>query len=142
MNHGISSRHMTTKTLLNDGHVRVASRRIVRGAPALLRDFVTLFGASPKVCAAIWNLTLFDDDVKLQHLLWALLFLKTYQKETPLMVLAGCSCRKTFRKYLWKVLSSLSKASRSFVSEHDVYSPCLRHRVDASCLIAYCSPAD
>jgi hypothetical protein len=114
---------------LEAGHVVVAAGPIIGAAPLVMRDFVSLFGVSPKVCAAVWNITSFDDDVKLQHLLWALLFLKTYQTETPLMKLANCTCRKTFRKYVWKVLSALRLKSTNIVSRQttclyfQVFSP-------------------
>lgn len=102
--------------LIKAENVVVAAHPIIGAAPVVLRDFVSLFGVSPRVCAAVWNCTSFDHDVKLRHLLWGLLFLKTYMKETPLMNIACCTCRKTFRKYVWKVLSSLQLKACSFVS--------------------------
>lgn len=102
--------------VVSDGHVNIAARTMIGRAPAMLRDFVSLFGVTPRVCAVVWNITSFDDDIKLQHLLWALLFLKTYEKESVLIVLAGGVDRKTYRHKVWRVLSSLKSKAKSVVS--------------------------
>ena len=43
-------------------------------------QFVSLFGAQPKVIAGLWELIKNDvnDGILLKHLLWALIFLKIY----------------------------------------------------------------
>ena len=83
-----------------------------------MRSFTSFFGISAYLCARVWNETfpLFDNDVQLHHLLWALLFLKTYQKEAVLVSLTHCRSRKTFRKYLWKVLLALEEKALTHVS--------------------------
>ena len=103
---------MTAVTVEN---VYVAAKPIIGAAPPLDRDFISLFGVTPKVVAAIWNITSFDHDVKLKHLLWALVFLKVYSAEKPLMCLCGVKNRHTYRKYVWKVLSSLKQKAQLHV---------------------------
>jgi len=49
------------------------------------------------------------------HLLWALLFLKVYGKETTNAALCKCSDR-TFRKHVWKMIYDLSDLESDVVS--------------------------
>lgn len=92
-------------------------------ASAPFRDFISMFGLSPKVIAVVWNITPFDDDVKLLHMLWALNFLKTYATESVLIQLAGNVDRKTYRKRVWSVLSSFKAKAKEIVR----HSPTLLH---------------
>jgi hypothetical protein len=104
---------------VTEGHVLLAARPIIGKAPLKMRDFVTLFGVSPKVCAYVYTFTFFDTGIKVVHFLWALLFLKTYMKEASLIAMVGGSVdKKTFRKYVWQVLSKMSSKSRDIVSPH------------------------
>ena len=74
------------------------------------RDFRSLFGTIPEVCAAIWNRLVFDDEsplIRPVHLLWALMFMKLYSKEAALCKLARVS-RSTFRKFVWFVIPRIA----------------------------------
>lgn len=74
------------------------------------RDFTSLFGCRPEVCALAWNLLdvdQVDNEVEFKHFLWALMFMKTYAKETTLCSIAGV-CRKTYRTWVWKVIMKIA----------------------------------
>lgn len=70
------------------------SRRATQGGGAAgggggrTKDFTSLFGVSPEVCALTWNL--FDLDgapnLMFKHLLWALMFMKVYAKLSVLVL--------------------------------------------------------
>jgi hypothetical protein len=51
------------------------------------------------------------------HMLWGILFMKVYAKETALCSLAGGVDEKTFRKWVWPVIYLIS-AMNSFVASH------------------------
>ena len=74
-----------------------------------------MFGVSPRVCAVVWNLTGFDDDIKLVHMLWALNFLKVYERESVLVAFAGCCDRKTYREKVWRVLETFKVKTQNVV---------------------------
>jgi hypothetical protein len=103
---------------VTEAQVLLAAKPIAGRAPALFRDFTTLFGVSPRVCAAVITTTPFDDSVKIVHVLWTLLFLKTYAKEAVLLSIAGAKDRKTYRQYIWKVMDSFSQKTRDIVCCH------------------------
>jgi hypothetical protein len=71
--------------------------------------FKTLFGASPAVCALTWNLfdLAADANLHFKHLLWGLLFLKTYGKANMLAAMVGCH-RETFMKWTWHVVKKIA----------------------------------
>lgn len=74
-----------------------------------LRRFKSFFGISPRICSISWNLI--KDDLpksyKEVHLLWALMFLKNYSKESVNHALANCD-EKTFRSKVWTIISVLA----------------------------------
>ncbi len=87
------------------------------------RIFRQHFGCSPLVVSKCWNL-LGDDNTRIEedkiepcHLLWALLFLKVYGKESTNTNLCKCS-DKTFRKFTWRVLFALSDLESDLVSSY------------------------
>lgn len=103
--------------IIKAGHVWVSAKPILGTAPALIRDFKTIFGVSPETVAAIWNITPFDDDITLVNLLWALSFLTVYDKEAVLIRMTGAPVsRQTYRKKIWSVLQSMTLKSRDIVS--------------------------
>ena len=80
------------------------------------RDFRSLFGCSPVVCATIWVKCKFNEKKMLlpKHLLWALIFLKLYETERVHITLAGISDRQLFREKVWPILEDIA-AQRKFV---------------------------
>ena len=84
------------------------------------RDFYSFFGCSQKVCADIWELLdpkeTMPEDLEYKHLLWALMFLKLYTTEAILCALAGGVSKKTFRKWSWLVVNTISYLEADVVS--------------------------
>ena len=77
------------------------------------RRFRSNFGTSPEGCAAIWNLldpytTITTKGLSPKHLLWALMFLKVYAKESIHCSMAGGVDEKTFRKWVWLFIYEIS----------------------------------
>ena len=78
-----------------------------------LRRFKAHFGTTDERCVVIWNILRADpasqplNGAKPEHLLWALLMLKTYDTEPVLSGKAHCD-EKTFRKWSWKFIVALS----------------------------------
>ena len=74
------------------------------------RRFVASFGVNPHVVAAIWNRIdskdLAPEGMRVKHLLWSLLFLKTYQPVAHSAPPCGTD-EKTYRKWVWIVLEIL-----------------------------------
>lgn len=73
------------------------------------RRFRTFFGTSPKTCSLLWKL-LEDrrpDDASPHHMLFSLLFLKTYGTSQFHASLAHCD-EKTFRKYQWHYIRMIA----------------------------------
>ena len=64
------------------------------------RDSQTMFGANLEVCALCWNLLDIPPQGEPQHLLWALMLLKTYAKEKVLASLAHVD-RRTYWNWAW-----------------------------------------
>ena len=68
------------------------------------RRWRSLFGATPIVCARIWELAdpsnnpQFPGNVHRKHLMWALIFLRDYQTEEDHTILIGAD-ENTFRKW-------------------------------------------
>ena len=102
--------------IVTEGHVRLAAAPMVGRSSAAIRDFVSLFGVSPQVCAVIFNIISFPDDICLVHLLWALSFLKSYATEAVLIGMTGGSVsRNTYRRKVWQVLDCLSSKTSDVV---------------------------
>ena len=83
------------------------------------RSFKSHFGVSIDVTSLVW------DDIRQSrtcprsmqpmHLLWGLLFLKTYGTTEVMADSVGTS-RNTFRKWVWIVLRQIQKLKRKVVS--------------------------
>lgn len=73
------------------------------------RRFKTFFGISPKICGIAWQLIKYElpMNFKEMHLLWALFFLKNYNKEHVNHAVAECD-EKTFRTKVWEVIDKLA----------------------------------
>ena len=84
--------------------------------------FRALYGTYPLIAAILWyEISVAHPWMQRQnrcqseHLLWALLFLKTYTTENLLSVVIGRD-KKTYRKWVWFILEGLSRMSLKFVS--------------------------
>jgi hypothetical protein len=84
-----------------------------------LRQFRSLFGTTPTVCAIMWamlrNRNRLPIRSKLVHLLCALLFLKVYDTEEVHAALTGFT-EKTFRKWSWMFIELISELEDDVVS--------------------------
>jgi hypothetical protein len=73
--------------------------RKMRGLEKIVdRRFQEMFGCNLKVAPKIWTLVISQPMVHgtlLMHMVWALLFMKVYAKETTLCSLAGGVNKKT-----------------------------------------------
>jgi hypothetical protein len=85
----------------NKGSLQTASRR-----------FHEVFGCSIPVAVEVWKRvdpwSCVSKDATVEHLLWALMFLKLYAKESTLSTLAGGVDEKTFRKWNWMFIGAIS----------------------------------
>jgi hypothetical protein len=67
----------------------------------------------------LWSLAaqhrVFSNEVKVKHVLWALLFLKTYGNEAQMSAMAQVD-RKTFRKWIWIVVPGIAQLYEKVVS--------------------------
>ena len=90
-----------------------SDRQFVKGlAPWIspltrFRRFKAHFRISPLVLSRAWDLMDVENDGPIggqrKHLLWALLFLKTYMTESVLAKMVGVD-EKTYRKWVWMML--------------------------------------
>ena len=101
---------------VTEEEIRIAARTM---GVTQRRDFITNFGVTPTVASLVWNLldiTPSNTGTKLVHLLWALMFLKTYAKEATLIAIAGVT-RTTYRKWMWPMLQRIAALRFSVVSQ-------------------------
>lgn len=71
--------------------------------------FKAFFGVSPAVCSMAWSHLKKDlpGDYNEMHLLWTLMFLKSYNTDSINCSIARCD-EKTFRKRVWVVIEKLA----------------------------------
>jgi hypothetical protein len=89
--------------------LEIANHDVNRSANVGANRFRSLFGATPKVCSILW-ISLADTVPaysESKHLLWALLFLKTYTSEHVMHALTGAD-EKTVRKWVWIFVQLIS----------------------------------
>lgn len=84
------------------------------------RSFRAHFGTSVDVCLALWEWIRVHPRRPLRgmqpkHLMWTLLFLKVYDTEDVLSSRVGTT-RKTFRRWIWRVLLLIQTLKRRVVS--------------------------
>ena len=74
------------------------------------RRFRGLFGISVDVCVQVWNLLgkRIPEASHPRHLLWALLFLKSYANETVISAMTG-SDEKTQRLWIWQFVRAIAR---------------------------------
>ena len=93
----------------------IISGSVAGGNSEGIRSFKARFGCSPDVCSVLWemmsNRRSKPRNMIPKHLLWALLFLKTYNSETVLSGVLGIE-RKTFRKWVWTVIRQSKGSSK------------------------------
>lgn len=73
-----------------------------------MRIFKSFYGVSPEVCSQLWHMM--DDkpeNAEPKHLLWAFIFMKSYNTEHVNAGLVMCD-EKTFRKWVWLFIDMLS----------------------------------
>jgi hypothetical protein len=83
------------------------------------RRFRELFGCGPIVALTLWNLIMVETMVPgstVVHMLWALMLMKTYAKETTLCSLAGGVDEKTFRDWSWPLVRAIADLEPLIVS--------------------------
>ena len=90
------------------------------------RHFREMFGCSAKVVLQIWNMINADikGSPKIDHLLWSLMFLKLYSKETVTSRLAGGVDEKTYRKWVWIFVTAIADLEVDVV-RHKCYIACV-----------------
>uniref|UniRef100_A0A336L3F9 CSON015158 protein n=1 Tax=Culicoides sonorensis TaxID=179676 RepID=A0A336L3F9_CULSO len=74
-----------------------------------LRRFKSAFGVSPRICSIVWFAIKGDlsQDIREEHLLWTLLFLKCYNSTDVNRAIVKCDA-KTFRTKVWSVIDVLA----------------------------------
>jgi hypothetical protein len=85
------------------------------------RRFRQNFGVSPRVVAYLWDMldpyaTIIAEGVSPEHLLWSLMLLKFYAKETTHCAMAGGVDEKSFRKWSWIFIDEVSFLEGDVVS--------------------------
>lgn len=107
---------------INDNTFYEAGRLLIqrRGYNRIsMRKFKAHFGATPAICADIWQMInpreLISTYAKPIHLLWGLMLIKVYATEEVLSGIAGVT-EKTFRKWAWKFIDATSDLSFVLVS--------------------------
>lgn len=93
------------------------------GAPVVMVGdpgrFRSSFGIGHDVCSQVWELmTVYGTKPTKslpKHLLWCLLFMKTYETEVFLSSLVGVA-EKSFRKWVWAFIDAISQLYDRVVS--------------------------
>lgn len=101
-----------TAALFNDLGMELLHRSSSDVSLTSDRRFRSTFGTTPEVCAVIWNMldpySTMEDAASPKHLLWALMFLKVYAKESIHCAMVGGVDEKTFRKWAWYFVEHIS----------------------------------
>jgi hypothetical protein len=81
--------------------------------------FNSIFGVNPFLCARVWRLMLqrhpLRRGAKPIHLLWVLMFLKSYETEASLSMKAQVD-EKTLRKWVWYFVQQIADLTPRVVS--------------------------
>lgn len=97
------------------GTIMMSSKSSTNSRNFTIRQYIGHFGCSPDVCTTLWELIPYQKGGLPKHLLWALLFLKTYNAEDVLSTMVGTT-RKTFRKWMWIYVIKIHKLKKKVVS--------------------------
>ena len=88
------------------------------------RDFRENFGCGVIVVHCVWMMMesrgLILNDGMIHHLLWTLMFMKTYTKEKTICALVGIRDPKTLKKWVWLFIDSISDLESSVVSKFKI----------------------
>ena len=108
----------TPETFLVEAKLLLRSKVTVPMGEVPERDFRAHFGVGVAVCFRVW--TWCEDDFRRKnilpkHLLWGLLFLKTYATEPILAAMTGVS-RKSYRLWTWQVVATIAAQKFNVVS--------------------------
>lgn len=100
---------VTSDTFIKLGN-KYTKSSLTRSAAIALRRFKAHFGVTPIVCSIIWEhiKNELPPGAEAKHLLWTLLFLKTYVDEHNRHSLFGAD-EKTIRKWTWIFIKHLSE---------------------------------
>jgi hypothetical protein len=92
------------------------------------RRFWEIFGCRPLVALSLWNLIMTESTMQplhlkesIQHMLWALMFLKTYVKECTLSMMAGGVDEKTWQAWFWPMIQAISDLEHITVSPNECH---------------------
>lgn len=80
--------------------------------------FLSYFGVIAQVLAVVWKLLIKNNALKgsvFEHLLWVCMLIKQYTGDRSLSKAAGVD-RKTFQKWAWKMISTISWLEGDVVS--------------------------
>jgi len=76
------------------------------------RRFVACFGCTIHIAAMLWCILDVDnlgpDNAKIHHLLWTLMFLKTYETNNILASIFDVD-EQTYRKWTWLIIGAIAK---------------------------------
>lgn len=94
--------------------ITYAKKQSMESTPSTGSDFFrSSFGVSPDVCSISWELmtarNLLPAKAMPEHLLWALMFMKTYETETFLAHGLVGKTEKTLRKWVWLMISAIAQ---------------------------------
>ena len=98
--------------------LQIMKRKKVGSAKIFERRWRSHFGATPQVCSDVWVMLsdVLLESTKLEHLLWACLFLKMYPTESTACTLSGGVDEKTWRNILWPVIEAIASLEYKVVS--------------------------
>jgi hypothetical protein len=84
-----------------------------------MTKFSSVFGTTPSMCVVIWKRLLRSERFKCHtspiHLLWTLLFLKTYGKASIMSTIVEAD-EKTIRKWVWHIAELIVDMDNDVVS--------------------------
>ena len=83
-------------------------------------EFRTFFGVSVEIFLTTWNLLekkhYLPPDGTIEHMLWALMFMRVYASESVLCALAGGIDKNTFKKWTWPFIEAIEMLQLDIVS--------------------------
>ena len=107
--YGIRYFHVITNNIIR------ASQSAKKESNVSDREIRAFFVTSLKTCASLWKICDFPNKTRPKHMMWGLMFLKSYDSEIKLASLSGVSA-KTFRKWNWIIISEIGKKMHKVVS--------------------------
>ena len=97
------------------------------------REFRAHFGCGPTVCLTLWNLLdktgYLPKGGRLEHLLWALLFMKMYSSQLVMRNLVGGVDDDTFRKWTDLFIEAIARLEPMVVSLYVLQSKLHRFKL-------------